>query len=125
MTENISVGDLGFLPGQARQFQLVDVRSRTEYASGHVPGTVNIPLEEVESRLDDLATQGSIVLVCKSGQRASIAACLFSSGARWWYWKAALMPGVLRDCRRSMQPNTCAAANWRLKERGCGCRPTR
>ena len=35
-------------------FQCVDVRSASEYASGHIPGAVNIPLDQIEARLDDL-----------------------------------------------------------------------
>ena len=60
---------------------LVDVRSATEFRSGHVPGAYNIPLEEMESRLDDLDTERRIVLICKSGQRAGLAArCLEANG---------------------------------------------
>ena len=33
---------------------LVDVRSGTEFASGHIPGAVNIPMDQIEARLDDL-----------------------------------------------------------------------
>jgi rhodanese-related sulfurtransferase len=51
---------------------LVDVRSGGEFASGHIPGAVNIPLEELESRLDDLPV-GEIVFVCQSGRRAGMA----------------------------------------------------
>lgn len=55
---------------------LVDVRSGTEFASGHIPGAVNIPMDQIESRLDDLALNLPIVLVCQSGQRATITAGL-------------------------------------------------
>ncbi|MCC6404688.1 MAG: rhodanese-like domain-containing protein [Fimbriimonadaceae bacterium] len=54
------------------QDQVVDVRSASEFAAGHIPGSVNIPLEEVQSRLADLNDR-PLVLVCKSGVRAAIA----------------------------------------------------
>jgi len=34
--------------------QALDVRSSAEFATGHVPGAVNIPMEQVESRMADL-----------------------------------------------------------------------
>lgn len=54
--------------------QIVDVRSPTEYASGHVPGAINIPLEQVETRTADLGTDRSVILVCQAGTRARMAA---------------------------------------------------
>jgi rhodanese-related sulfurtransferase len=53
-------------------FQLIDVRSPAEYASGHVPGATNIPLEQLDGRRADLDMR-HIVVVCKSGRRAGIA----------------------------------------------------
>lgn len=52
--------------------QLIDVRSPGEFAAGHVPKASNIPLEQVESRLKDLANHGEVVLICQSGGRAAI-----------------------------------------------------
>jgi rhodanese-related sulfurtransferase len=53
--------------------QIVDVRSVSEFSAGHIPAAVNIPIEEVESRLPDLAKDKVVVLVCHSGTRAQIA----------------------------------------------------
>jgi rhodanese-related sulfurtransferase len=58
--------------------QLVDVRSASEFASGHVPGAVNIPLEQLELRTEDLGNGGPVVLVCQAGTRARIAAELLA-----------------------------------------------
>ncbi|MEW5884287.1 MAG: rhodanese-like domain-containing protein [Armatimonadota bacterium] len=52
--------------------QVIDVRSPDEYATGHIPGAVNVPLDEVETRLGDLAP-GQVLVVCQSGQRAEMA----------------------------------------------------
>lgn len=51
---------------------VVDVRSHGEFAAGHVPGAVNIPMEEAEARLADLPEDQTIVLVCQSGNRADM-----------------------------------------------------
>jgi len=55
---------------------LVDVRSGSEFASGHIPGAVNIPMDQIEARLQDLGAEVPIVLVCQSGKRAGITAGL-------------------------------------------------
>jgi rhodanese-related sulfurtransferase len=60
------------------QAQLVDVRSPSEYAAGHIPGAINIPMEQIEARLEDLSSTSPIVLVCQAGKRAHITAELLS-----------------------------------------------
>jgi len=57
---------------------LVDVRSGSEFASGHIPGAVNIPMDQIEARLDDLDRDLQIVLICQSGTRARITAGLLA-----------------------------------------------
>jgi rhodanese-related sulfurtransferase len=59
--------------------QVIDVRSPDEYATGHIPGAVNVPLDELEARLDDLVRSGSVLVVCQSGQRAEMACELLRS----------------------------------------------
>lgn len=54
------------------KWQLIDVRSPSEYASAHIPGATNMPLEQVESRLADMRASEPVVLVCQSGRRAEI-----------------------------------------------------
>ena len=55
---------------QGHKVQLIDVRSAAEYAAGHVPGALNVPMDQIESRLDDLAADTEVILVCQSGNRA-------------------------------------------------------
>ena len=54
--------------------QWVDVRSASEYAAGHVPGAVNIPMDQIEARLDDMSRELPVVLICQGGTRARIVA---------------------------------------------------
>ena len=50
---------------------LVDVRTPAEYRSGHIEGAVNIPLQEIDGRLDDFGSKEEpIVLYCRSGARS-------------------------------------------------------
>ena len=51
----------------------LDVRSAAEFAVGHMPGAVNIPMEQIETRMTDVPA-GPLVLVCEAGKRAEIVA---------------------------------------------------
>jgi rhodanese-related sulfurtransferase len=53
--------------------QLVDVRSASEFAAGHLAGALNIPLDQIESRLADLDCHRPVILICKTGLRSAIA----------------------------------------------------
>lgn len=54
---------------EGRRAQLIDVRSATEFAGGHLPCAINIPLEQIELRTADLDLHVPFVLVCQ-GARA-------------------------------------------------------
>jgi rhodanese-related sulfurtransferase len=73
VSPSLTVADLRSQP--PAQAQLVDVRSPSEFASGHIPGAVNIPMDQIESRLADL-NAGLIVLICQMGKRARMTANL-------------------------------------------------
>ncbi|GAA0549734.1 hypothetical protein GCM10010172_34750 [Paractinoplanes ferrugineus] len=61
---------------------LLDVRHPGEYAGGHLPGAVNVPLDEVSAVAARYAGQ-AVVTVCHSGARSLAAARLLSAaGAR-------------------------------------------
>lgn len=49
---------------------LLDVRERSEFAAGHVPGAVNIPLGELRARLAELPSERELWVYCGVGQRA-------------------------------------------------------
>ena len=53
---------------------LVDVREPREFDTGHLEGAVNIPVAELQQRLEEIAPQASPVFICRSGSR-SLAAC--------------------------------------------------
>ncbi len=56
--------------------QILDVRSDKEWSGGHIEGAIHISLGELQERTGELSKQSSIVTVCGSGYRSSIAASL-------------------------------------------------
>jgi phage shock protein E len=55
---------------------ILDVRTADEFAQGHVPGAINIPHDQLASRVAELkdSKRKDIVLYCRSGRRAGLAA---------------------------------------------------
>lgn len=52
---------------------LIDVRSQSEFASGNIKGSVNIPLDQLSSQLRKLKKDKTIVVFCASGMRSASA----------------------------------------------------
>ena len=50
---------------------LVDVRSAEEFAAGHLPGAINIPVDQLETRVSELKSGDEIVVYCLSGVRSA------------------------------------------------------
>ncbi len=89
---------------------ILDVRSAAEFATGHVPGAVNIPMEQVETRLADVPA-GPLVVVCESGKRAEIVAGWLGDDTR-----LTLLDGGTKAWRDGGYPVvTCAPCRWTLE----------
>jgi NADPH-dependent 2,4-dienoyl-CoA reductase/sulfur reductase-like enzyme/rhodanese-related sulfurtransferase len=55
---------------QHTELVILDVRTESEFKMGTLPGALNIPLEELESRKDELDGRKNIVLISERGRRA-------------------------------------------------------
>ena len=53
---------------------VLDVRSPEEFREGHVPGAVNVPYDQIAARIAEVPKDKDVVLYCRSGRRAGIAA---------------------------------------------------
>lgn len=53
---------------------LVDVRTVGEYRGGHVPGAVNIPLDQISARMSEIPSDKPVVVICASGNRSQTGA---------------------------------------------------
>jgi rhodanese-related sulfurtransferase len=52
---------------------LIDVRRPDEYEAGRIPGALNLPLDELRSRLDTLPREQPLFLYCEAGLRGYLA----------------------------------------------------
>ena len=81
-TENApEVKDLSqqeFLTSPPAGALILDVRTRAEFSSGHGPGAMNIPHDELASRLSELESPADrpVVVYCRSGTRAGLASAV-------------------------------------------------
>lgn len=67
----------GMLPGLKKNGALLlDVRSTSEYQSGHAPDTINIPLNELSERLNEIPKTSPVIVGCASGTRSGMARML-------------------------------------------------
>jgi NADPH-dependent 2,4-dienoyl-CoA reductase/sulfur reductase-like enzyme/rhodanese-related sulfurtransferase len=68
----IDVANLLATPPAQRPF-LLDVRTADEYAVGHIPGSTNIPVDELRLRINELPKHQEIAAYCQVGQRGYLA----------------------------------------------------
>lgn len=59
---------------QNRHATVIDVRTPQEFHQGAVEGSINIPLDEVEARIEEIRKlEGPVILCCASGSRSGLA----------------------------------------------------
>ena len=69
---------------------IIDVRTESEYKSGHIKNSINVPLKDLTYRINEFDKKDNIVTVCAAGMRAESAKKFFESrgynvanGGRW------------------------------------------
>ncbi len=67
-----------FVEGDA-DYVLIDVRTPAEFSGGHIVDSINIPVEELQSRIDEVPDGMPIVVYCRSGNRSAQAANILDS----------------------------------------------
>jgi rhodanese-related sulfurtransferase len=72
LTATINIHELSQLSRSGHKPEIVDVRSETEFAAGHIPGAKCIPLQQLQLRHADLG-DADLVLVCEAGTQARMA----------------------------------------------------
>ncbi len=93
----------GDRPDAGAKPTVLDVRSEAEYAAGHVPGSINIPLPRLDERFAELPAAGPLVVHCEGGYRSAIGVSLLQKlgrrdvfdlvgGYKAWHATHAAMP---------------------------------
>lgn len=59
--------------------QIIDVRTKAEYESGHIAGSQNIPLQVLESNLGKIKKDQPVITCCASGMRSGSAKSLLEA----------------------------------------------
>ena len=92
-SSNVSIADAR----DSRGVPILDVRGRSEVAAGHIRGSINIPLGELQRRLGEIPT-GPIIVHCQGGSRSAIAASILERAGRD---DVRNMPGGFAEWERS------------------------
>ena len=91
---------------------VLDVRPPEEYAAGHLPGAVNIPIKQLENRLAELPKRKEIVAYCRGPY------CLMSFDAVDKLRKRGLRAGAFRTGSRNGKRPGCRSSSEREPYRG-------
>ena len=82
MYRDVDASELAARLGTADTPSVVDVRDPAEFAAWSIPSAVNIPLDELRARADELPADREVVSVCASGNRSATAAEVLSRTGR-------------------------------------------
>ena len=99
-TSTVAPGALQALAAGPVPPVLLDVRSPLEFDSEHITGSINVPVEALASRLETLPSAGDIVLICRSGVSATVAADTLARAGR----RARVLEGGILAWRRARLP---------------------
>ncbi len=59
---------------------IVDVRTAGEFNSGHIKGSMNIPLDEISNKTEELKKKNRVIITCcRSGNRSGMAESMLKS----------------------------------------------
>ncbi len=74
--EQIDPDDLARRLDEGEEITVLDVRNESEFAAGHIPGSVHIPYGELGERLEEVPDSHPIAAVCSGGKRSGLAASI-------------------------------------------------
>ncbi len=97
----VTASDLHTLPEHGGGgLLLLDVRSPIEFESERIEGALNVPLDALDARLDEIPESADLVVVCRTGVRATIAAESLARAGR----RARVLDGGVLAWRRARLP---------------------
>ncbi len=59
---------------------IIDVRTPGEFNSGHIKGSINIPLDDIRNKTEELKKKNKVIITCcRSGNRSGMAKSMLQS----------------------------------------------
>jgi rhodanese-related sulfurtransferase len=94
--------------------RLLDVRTPAEFATAHIPGSYNVPLDLLREHRDELRAhlEQDVVLICRSGARASQAETLLAATG---LDNLHILTGGVSAWEKADAPLTRGADTWELE----------
>ena len=68
--KDISVDDVKKMIDEDKDVFILDVRTEDEYNENHLPGAINIPVNELGERTDEIPSEKPVIVYCLSGGRS-------------------------------------------------------
>jgi rhodanese-related sulfurtransferase len=125
-----AIGDRSELVGQVRRVTaaaaaelkpqpvIIDVRTAKEWEGGHLEGSINIPLNRLQQRVDEVPGDGQVVIHCQGGYRSSIATSILQKLGRdnvmdlvggYKAWVQSKLPTTAKDAADVCQGGSCSS----------------
>lgn len=79
MVEEVTPEEVKAKLDEEEDTQIVDIRPPEEFERGHIPGAINIPMNELPRRIDEYDWRDDVVVACPVGQSSVQAAKLIGS----------------------------------------------
>jgi glyoxylase-like metal-dependent hydrolase (beta-lactamase superfamily II)/rhodanese-related sulfurtransferase len=99
-TAGVSPGELAGLRTRTPAPLVLDVRTPLEFESERIEGSVSVPLDQLEARLEEIPEAAEVVVVCRTGVRATVAAEALARAGR----RARVLDGGVVAWRRARLP---------------------
>ncbi|MDQ0484444.1 rhodanese-like domain-containing protein [Guptibacillus hwajinpoensis] len=77
--KDVTATEVNEMLQENKSISVVDVRGPEEVATGKIPGAYNLPVNELQSRMDELDKETEHIIVCQSGGRSSMASMVLKS----------------------------------------------
>ena len=74
--ERIDIDELHERSERDDDLQMLDVREKSEWDDGHIPGSVFVPYHDIHGMPDEIDPSRPVAAICASGQRAAVAASM-------------------------------------------------